>query len=412
MGKRCTRCVLVGLIGLFTGVETVKAGEWDWTTSAEYRQLTQAPAYRAAEHDVALRQDVRYLHSWSDGDDLLLLNGFYRWSDGDEARRHGDIQDLVWTHLGAGWESHIGVKTVFWGVTEFQHLVDIVNQEDVAERFDGEARLGQPMLHLSMASAYTILDLYLLAGFRERNFPGETGWPAGPFPISQHDVDYESGAEAKRIDFAARWGATIDDWELALSWFSGTGRDPELRRLNAAAEWVPFYPVIDQFGLELTYLQGPWLWKTELISRSGYHGGRYTAAVAGFEYTQEGLLGSAADLGWVLEYHFDDRAADAFAYQLLEHDLALGWRLALNDEDDSQALIGLIIDTELHEQIISLEASRRFAAHWVGAVEAWVFRADSPPSAAEILAGQWDAEAKLAPYSRNDLLQLTLTRYF
>lgn len=412
MGKHRIRALMAWIVMLLLANQVALAGEWDWATSAEYRQLTQPPAYTAAQHDVALKQSVRYLHSWSDGDDLLLLDGFYRWSDGDEARRHGDIQDLVWTHLGSGWESHVGIRTVFWGVTEFQHLVDIINQEDVAERFDGEARLGQPMLNVSMANAFSVLDLFILAGFRERTFPGATGWPAGPFPVSQTEADYESGAESQRVDFAARWGVTIDDWEVALSWFSGTGRDPELRRLSAAAEWIPYYPVIDQFGVELTYLQAAWLWKAELISRSGYRGGRYSAAVAGLEYTHEGVFNSGADLGWVLEYHFDDRAADTFAYQLLEHDVALGWRLALNDEHDSQALLGLMIDTELPEQIISLEGSRRFAEHWVGALEAWVFLADEPPTRAQILAGQWDGEAKLAPYSRNDLLQLTLTRYF
>ena len=40
----------------------------------------------------------------------------------------------------------VGVGKVFWGVTESQHLVDIINQTDLVENIDTEDKLGQPML--------------------------------------------------------------------------------------------------------------------------------------------------------------------------------------------------------------------------------------------------------------------------
>ena len=76
--------------------------------------------------------------------------------------------------MGDDWDLHLGVKQIFWGVTEFNHLVDIINQTDLVENIDGEDKLGQPMAHLSLVRDWGILDFHLLTGFRERTFPGRT----------------------------------------------------------------------------------------------------------------------------------------------------------------------------------------------------------------------------------------------
>ncbi len=62
---------------------------------------------------------------------------------------HWDIRELSWIHVGNGWESRVGIRKVFWGVTEGRHLVDIINQTDQVDQVDGEEKLGQPMINLS-----------------------------------------------------------------------------------------------------------------------------------------------------------------------------------------------------------------------------------------------------------------------
>ena len=162
------------LISVMSGAPAV-GGEWDVEVGGEYRYLPQDPPYGVGDDAVSASVRAEYFHDWNDGNDLFELDVFYRWSEADDERTHGDIQDFAWIHVGDGWELRSGVRTVFWGVTEFQHLVDIVNQSDLVERTDGEAKLGQPMINLSLVSDWGILDLYALAGFRERTFPGENG---------------------------------------------------------------------------------------------------------------------------------------------------------------------------------------------------------------------------------------------
>ncbi|MDY6918822.1 MAG: hypothetical protein SV765_01265 [Pseudomonadota bacterium] len=389
-----------------------QAGQWHLETGVEYRYLPQDNPYLSEEDAVSASLRAEYFTDWNDGRDLLEVEAFYRWSETDDERSHGDIQDLAWIHVADSWELRSGVRTVFWGVTEFQHLVDIINQEDQVERIDGEARLGQPMINLSLVNDWGILDLYALVGFRERTFPGPEGWPRGTFLISNDEARYESGAEDKRVDFAARWSRSIATWEIALSYFGGTSRDPELTRFNTQGELVPYYRVIDQVGLELQYNHDAWLWKLEALSRGGTRYGRYFATVFGFEYTYYGVFGQVWDLGVVSEYNFDERGGDGPADAYLENDIVLGLRLALNDAASSDLLVALIHDHRTEERVLTLEASRRLGAVWTINLEALFFHSEQPPTAVEVATGTFNPVYKLAQNSRNDLLQLELIRYF
>ena len=63
------------------------------------------------------------------------------------------------------WSLSIGLGKVFWGVTEFNHLVDVINQTDLVEGIDGEAKLGQPKINLSLINHWGALDFFVLPGF-------------------------------------------------------------------------------------------------------------------------------------------------------------------------------------------------------------------------------------------------------
>ena len=76
-------------------------------------------------------------------------------------------------------------KQGVWGVTETNHRVDIINQTDFTEGFDGEEKLGQPMIKISFERPWGLLDVYALLGFRERNFSGTKGRLRLPLSINE-----------------------------------------------------------------------------------------------------------------------------------------------------------------------------------------------------------------------------------
>ena len=208
---------------------------------------------------------------WNDGYDSLVFKPFVRVDQEDSERSHADIRELLWLHASDNWELRVGLGKVFWGQTESLHLVDIVNQTDAVEAVDGEDKLGQPMISYTWLGEYGSLSAFVLPYFRERTFAGEEGRFRPPLPVNTDEPLFESDDEERNIDLALRWQQSIDSWEVGISLFHGTNREPELvSSLDAQGlpQLQPFYRQINQFGLDVLNVSGDWLWKFEAIYRA------------------------------------------------------------------------------------------------------------------------------------------------
>ena len=365
----------------FFGAEAELSG----FVAAETRIFPEAPQFadqddRRLEPSAILQPELRLF--WDR--ERLTFIPFFRYDPADhEGRTHGDIRELSVYVERDDWDLTVGLGKVFWGVAESRHLVDIVNQSDLVEDLDGEDKLGQPMVNVTLLRDWGTLGLFVLPGFRERTFPGDSARLRGPLQIDTDNPIYESAAEERRIDAALRYAHTLGDWDFGLSYFHGTSREPEL--IQAVAPdgrpvLRPRYEVIDQFGLDLQATLDSWLWKLEAIHRSG-QGTPFFAATGGFEYTLFGIRDSAADLGLLLEYHYDGRKADAPS-TTFDNDIFVGTRLALNDEAATEFLAGAIVDQREQDTLIFLEAERRITETWFAEVEAQVFLNPSASSQA------------------------------
>ena len=336
---------------------------------------------------------------WDDGAQGLLFVPFGRLDQGDSRRTHVDIRELAWTKAADTWELRLGIRKVFWGVAESNHLVDIINQTDLVENIDAEDKLGQPMANLALIRPWGTVDVFMLPGFRERTFPGRSGrLRTGP-RVDTSKVDYESGAQNKHIDWAVRYSHVFGDIDVGLYHFWGTSREPRLLpRLTASRELVlaPRYDIINQTGTDIQATTGNWSWKFEALRRSG-QGRTFGAAVGGFEYTLVGVFETPFDLGLLGEYHVDSRGESAPTP--FNDDIFGGARLAINDAASSEVLAGFIIDRDGRSRSLNIEASRRFGDHWKLDLELRIFShvaRDDP----------------LAHIEKDDYLQLELARFF
>jgi hypothetical protein len=311
--------------------------------------------------------------SWNGGNDSLIFKPFYRTDTQDDDRSHGDIRELSYIHVNDDWEFRAGIHKVFWGVTEFQHLADVINQTDGIENLDGEDKLGQQMLNLSLVKDWGIVDLYLLPGFRERTFPGSKSRLRGELLVDEDNVTYESSAKDKHVDLAVRWSHSLGSFDIGSYWFHGTNRDPILTptKVDDNVELRQYYNQMDQFGLDVQATLGDWLWKFESIYRSTSTE-KFWATQAGFEYTFTGAFDSVADIGLLMEYSWDQRgegdnsnndihnkennATTASA----QNDIFLGSRIALNDAQSSELLMGFGTDLDHSASTFLIEATRRF----------------------------------------------------
>jgi hypothetical protein len=378
----------------------VQAGEWSGQVGGEYRGFFEAPLF-PEQHDGYLSAFAQpeYRHTWDNDKQRIAFVAFGRVSQYDEARTHADIRELNWQKSGDGYEWRAGINKVFWGVTESQHLVDIINQTDLVENLDGEDKLGQPMINLTLVRDWGTLDFFVLTGFRERTFPGREGRLRTAPPVDTQQAVYESGRGRRRVDYALRWRQSLGDWEVGLAHFSGTSRDPRLLPgvgSDGMPALIPYYDVIDQTSLDAQVTKGAWLWKLETIRRSG-QGPAYAALTAGFEYTLSGIFDSGIDLGILAEYLYDDRGAGATTP--FQDDVFAGMRLAFNDVSSSEALLGIIVDRDSDAHIFSMEANRRFGKSTKLSLEARWFVG---VPATDLLYSQ----------RRDDYAQLELAYYF
>ena len=349
--------------------------------------------------DLSLSFQPRLAGDWNEGDDNWSVELFMRAGSKDENCNHFDVRELLWLHLSGDNEWRVGVNTMFWGVTETRHLVDVINQIDLVEGIDGEDKLGQQMIHLKHYEDWGVLDFLVLPGFRERNFPGERGRPRFPLIVDESQTIYESADGKDHIDYSFRFSQTYNELDIGLSFFKGTNRQPELipgLGATGAPVLIPVYLQMTQYSIDAQLTTEEWLWKLEVIHRDTKTRS-YQAFTGGFEYTFYSVFDSDINLGTLAEYSYN--GPEAPKRDVFDNDLFLGARLAFNDAASTDLLAGYVVDIEKGSQTFRLEASRRFGDSWKGTLEMQLF----PYTADDDL---------LVIFEDDDYLLLELARFF
>lgn len=345
--------------------------EFSGNVGFEYRYFLDEGLYLGQkDHFPALSIQPEYYVEWQGGKYIFNFTGFGRVDFTDSERNHVDIREMYWQTVNNNWEFSFGLKKIYWGVTEAAHLVDIINQTDNLETFDGEQKLGQLMAHYSYMSNFGTFDVFAMSLFRRRRFPGVDGRLRPPETIGRDELEYESDMERARPEGAFRWSHYFGPVDIGLTYFYGTGREPIIG-INNDGSLFGIYPVIHQTGLDLQATTGPILWKLEsIIRRSDIQDMK--AMDVGIEYTFGNIGGSGIDLGLLGEYLYDDR--DDRALNSLQSDVFLGGRLAFNDTQSTEFLFGSIIDLERSTRLYSVEGSRRLGQSFKATLEMRLFK--------------------------------------
>ena len=383
------------LLWILCSTPPLVAGDWSGYLGIEGRKFLSGTGTEGQGVETAsLLFRPEFHHSWDDGYQSLHFTPFVRLDSNDDERTHFDVREFYWQKAARNWELSVGVRKVFWGVTESVHLVDILNQTDLVEDPDGESKLGQPMIQLRLIRSWGYLDFFLLPYFRERTFPGVEGRLRTIFPVDEDQTTFESVEGRSHLDWAIRWSHSIGAFDIGISHFAGTHREPDMTvGENAFGEpvLIPHYRQIDQTGLDLQATMGPWLWKLESFYRR-QQGDSIFAIVGGFEYTKFDVRGSGLDLGFLLEWSDDEREGRP-------ETVFGGTRLTFNDVQGTDILFGVLVNLEDSAYFLNLEGSRRLGSDYRLSVRARTFLEipDTDP---------------LASLRNDDYLQMLLSWYF
>lgn len=346
-----------------------------------------------------------YFNAWNNKADSFSFKPFFRWDYMDDARTHADIREMVWASKQGGkdhpWDLRIGIDKVFWGAAESQHLVDVINQYDSVENINNEIKLGQPMIRATISRAWGTIDAFILPWFRNRTFSGPDGRLRPLVSFDTLPIAYQSKDGQEHVDYALRWSKSFSNVDIGISQFVGTNRDP---RVSTAAHYVTAtnpaglylsYDQMTQSSLDMTVLFGNWIGKLETLYRATDYD-HYWASVAGVEYPFTGVFNTPYDVNAFLEYNYDSRGQGLAVFQ---SDVFVGCRMAFNDENSTQARLGILVDTNDSTRSTRLQLSRRLNDRW-----------------STLFEGQWfnsvDSANPLNSYREDSYLQASLVRYF
>lgn len=364
---------------VLSGFAVNVSAELQGNFTLEHRWFPEDPNFENQHsHYSSMSFEPEFYTDFDGSDVSLTVKPFIRGSQYDSERTHADIRELFLYYSTDNWEWRFGINKVYWGVTESNHLVDTINQDDLVENIDGEDKLGQPMIQATWLLDNSAIDFFLLPLFRERTFPGEHGRLRGPIAVDSSSAEYESDDKEQHLDLAVRWsGYIFNDWDIGLHYFDGTSRDPvlELRENDAGPRLIPKYYLMSQIGLDLQATLEAWLLKLEVIHRRTKPED-FSALVSGFEYSLVDLTDSGLELGIIGEYLYDDRGKDSAAN--FQNDIFIGTRWAFNDAQSTEILAGGIFDLDRASRSFRIEASRRIGQDMKLSVEAQMFEHIEP----------------------------------
>ena len=377
------------------------ASDFSFTPSVttEFRYFPESPAYDGQleyfQPSIYFSGEGRWISK--DRKKRLQFEPFLRVDVQDDERSHFDIRELNYSQRFSNFDLLIGNAQIFWGVAESRNVVDVINQFDEVENSDETDKLGQPLIRFGKFTDIGRFEVYYLPYFRERTFPGGDGRQRGPLTVDLDNAEYDEGREEWAGDFALRYQHQIDQFDIGIHVFTGTARAPFLKLNEEGTSLIPIYQKLTQGGVDIQRTWDAWLLKLEVVI-ADQSGDNFISNVLGLEYTFFDFSNSGIDIGILFEGLYDNRDENKTASTLFENDIFVGARFTWNDFQESELLLGAIIDWKTGSMFSSIEYERRIGENMKFEVEAQYFLAeDSEP---------------LAQFERDSNLTLKLTRYY
>lgn len=358
-----------------TGMTPLQALEITPSLNLQTRYFDGTSRWGTEQQYVSMAVDTEFRQTLSDDRQTLVFLPFARYDDQDEGRRYVDVREAYWSNNGDDSQWRVGVTRVNWGVMEVFKIVDVLNQKDANALPDRE-KLGQPMVSYTTYVGEDLVDVYLLQGLREIDFPEASGRFRYPLLVDEDNAEHEWGATGE-TDMAIRWKKQLGDWEFALSHFYGMNRNPYFV-FNFDFNHpmlIPVYEKVNQASLDVAGEFHDVILKAEALFQTGDIE-RYGAVSLGAEYTFGAVLASSIDITALCEATYDSREHN---FQMpYDRDVFAGARIAFNDAHDNALLLGAVVDMRYQQQMALAQWNANVGDHWKVRLAGSLFESAEP----------------------------------
>jgi len=282
----------------------------------------------------------------------------------DKERRYLKVNDLYYKHEFENSELLIGRNTRFWGAMEFYNHTDVFNTKDLRDDpFDYDSKLGSNNI------AYTYFfensDLSVIAKVGQEEQRVQDGKSVYNFFPPNYRSDLVTQKSENRPTFYVKYAGSAEAMQLDYALIYQNGYDEQRYLAPKGASLHQNAYLVNKVMGYATLVKGETIYKTELAYTKSDDDkvSDYAQYSVGLEHTLYGVWGKS-DLGLLAEYYKYDAkentklGAKDFG-NLFQNDVALGFRLSLNDSSDSDVLGGVSIDQDNQEKMVFVEYNTR-----------------------------------------------------
>ena len=324
-----------------------------------------------ANHDIAgkrerqnaLRLELELKQKTKSGQ--FVFNGKAIVDNKDKNRRYFDATDLYYKHEFENSDLLIGRNTRFWGAMEFYNHTDSFNTKDWLDNpFDYDAKLGAN--NIAYTQYFDNSELSVIAKVHETGQKVQDQQSVNNFLPSIYDDILETQKGQNRPTVYLKYSGSGEETQIDYSLIYQNGYDEQRYLAPVTGGQLRQHAyLVDKVMGYATLVDGSTIYKTELAYTKSDDDkvSDYAQLSAGVEHTLYGVWGKS-DLGLLAEYYkYDARdgsklGAKAFG-NLFQDDVALGFRLSVNDSADSDVLMGVTVDRDNHEKLIFGEYNTR-----------------------------------------------------
>jgi len=310
----------------------------------------------------ALRAELELKQKISSGQ--IVFNGKVIVDADDKNRRYFDANDLYYKHNFENSDLLIGRNTRFWGAMEFYNHTDVFNTKDWRDNpFDYDAKIGSN--NIAYTQYFENSELALIAKVGQERQHVQDSESINNFLPANYSNDLQTQKDKNRPTLYLKYAGSAEAMQLDYALIYQNGYDEQRYLAPKGASLYQNAYLVNKVMGYATLVSGETIYKTELAytKSDDKKVSDYSQYSVGLEHTLYGVWGKS-DLGLLVEYYKYDAkdntklGAKEFG-NLFQDDVALGFRLTLNDSSDSDVLGGVSIDQDNHEKIVFIEYNTR-----------------------------------------------------
>ena len=310
----------------------------------------------------AFRADLELKQKVASGQ--FVFNGKAIFDKDDKERRYVDVNDVYYKHEFENSDLLIGRNTRFWGAMEFYNHTDNFNTKDWLDNpFDYDSKIGSN--NIAYTHYFDNSEFAVIAKVHETGQKVQEQKSVNSFLPPNYTDTLETQENKDRPTIYLKYTGSAEEMQLDYALIYQNGYDEQRYLAPVGKELRQHAYLVDKVMGYATLVKGETIYKTELAytKSDDKKVSDYAQYSVGIEHTLYGVWGKS-DLGLLAEYYkYDAKDSNKLGAKefgnLFQNDVALGFRLTVNDSSDSDVLGGISIDRDNHEKLLFVEYNTR-----------------------------------------------------